>query len=192
VPEHTHPRFSRKTICALVFACLLGGVAWALAPDNLPRFTEEREAAALCFVKKNLPELLPLLSDLKKTDASRYEGEIREIFQVTEYLAELREDPRRYDLELKIWITESKANALAAELPVVNLERRKEMEAQLQDLVKELVALDAQVLEHKAAQLEQELRQVRDELARIREQGDKRVRERFGSLVEKAKKQMKK
>ena len=34
-------------------------------PDKLPRYTEEHEAAALHFVKKNLPELLPVLAELK-------------------------------------------------------------------------------------------------------------------------------
>src|SRR5262249_26736901 len=80
--------------------------------DGLPRFTEEREAAALFFAKKHLPELLPLLQQLKKTSVSAYEKEIRSIYQVTELLADLRDDTPRYELELKIWITENKAQAL--------------------------------------------------------------------------------
>ncbi|HEY1861909.1 MAG TPA: hypothetical protein VGG61_16225, partial [Gemmataceae bacterium] len=50
-----------------------GAQAGAVLPDvearALPRFTEEREAAALCFVKKQLPDLVPLLEQLKKNNA---------------------------------------------------------------------------------------------------------------------------
>ena len=90
------------------FCWLLVGVLACLSPsagasdDGLPRFTEEREAAAQFFVRKHLPELQPLLEELKKSNALRYELAIREIFQTTEYLAELKDDPRRHDLELKI------------------------------------------------------------------------------------------
>ena len=65
----------------------------------LPRFTEEREAAALLFVKKHLPDLSPLLGELKKTNPTRYHQEISEIFQVSEMLADLLDEPRRYDLD---------------------------------------------------------------------------------------------
>src|SRR5262249_36313916 len=56
----------------LVGARSAGG-AEADPAAGLPRFTEEREAAALFFVKKQLPELLPLLEELKKTNAPHYE-----------------------------------------------------------------------------------------------------------------------
>lgn len=172
----------------VVAMCLFAGLARGGEPDHLPRFTEEREAAALYFIKKNLPELVGLLEELQKCNRERYEHEIREIFQVTEYLAELRDDPPRHELERKIWVTESKAHALVAQLPARSGEDRKRAEAQLEDLVRELIDLDARVLEHKAAQLEKELGEVRSELARLREQGDKRIRERCEALLEKSKK----
>src|SRR2546429_247786 len=64
----------RTLICSLAACCLLSTPAVS-GPHALPRFTEEREAAALHFVKKHLPELLPLLTDLKKTNLSRYHQE---------------------------------------------------------------------------------------------------------------------
>src|SRR5262249_25690211 len=103
----------------LLSAALLLGMASAAneAPTQaLPRFTEEREAAALHFVKKNLKELLPALDQLKKSQPAQYEREIREIFQVTEWLADLKEDRTRHDLELTIWITENRAFLLIAKL----------------------------------------------------------------------------
>src|SRR6266852_3483297 len=84
--------------------CVSSAQAGAVLPEvearALPRFTEEREAAALCFVKKHLAELVPLLEQLKKNNVKQYEHEIREIFQATEWLTDFQEDAKRYDLEL--------------------------------------------------------------------------------------------
>jgi hypothetical protein len=156
-------------------------------PGNLPRFSEEREAAALFFVNKHLPELLPLLEQLKKTNTAQYQRQIREVFQVTEMLADLREDdPKRYELELKVWKAENRANTLVAQLSTPNDEARKKVEAQLQDLAKELVELDMQVLELRAEQLDKELGEVKDELAKMRENTDKQVKDRYEGLLDKA------
>jgi len=160
-------------------------------PRSLPRFTEEREAAALCFVKKHLPELVPFLEQLKKNNEGQYQREIREIFQATEWLADLRDDERRYELELKIWKAENKASMLAAKLSTLSEDERKKMEGELRDLAKSLVELDVQVLELKADQLDKELGEVKDELAKARENGDKQIKERYDQLLEKAQKRKK-
>jgi hypothetical protein len=176
-------------ILAAALALLLAGSAGRAAPaaeeGRLPRFTEEREAAALFFVKKHLPELLPLLGELKKTSADRYRREVRAIFQVTELLADI-EDERRYELELKIWKAENKAYTLVAKLSTPRGEERKKVEAALQDLAKELVELDIAVLELKAEQLDKELGETKDELAKMRDGVEKHVKERYQLLLEKA------
>ncbi len=154
----------------------------------LPRFTEEREAAALYFVKKHVPELLAILEQIKKNNVAQYEHEIREIFQITEWLADLRDEPRRYELELKIWKSENKANTLIAKLSTPNEEDRKKVQSQLQELAKELVELDIQVLELKADQLDKELGEVKDELAKLRDNADKKTKERYEGLIERASK----
>jgi hypothetical protein len=172
----------------VILAVGVGSRAWA-AP--LPRFTEEREAAALYFVKKHLPELLPLLDQLRKSNAALYEEEICEIFQVTEYLADLKDDVRRHELELRIWKAENRAHILAAHLSTPNDEERKKAEALLLEAARELVDLDIQVLELKADQLDKELGQVKDELARSRDSVDKDIKERYELLLEKAKRSKK-
>src|SRR5262245_3827034 len=162
-----------------------------LAPDagpSLPRFTEEREAAARFFVKKHVPELLSLLDELKKNNAAKYQQEIREIFQVTEMLADLQDDERRHDLELKIWKSENKAYVLVARLATPNEEERKKVLGQLRDLARELVDMDIQVLELQADQLDKELGEIKDELARAREQVEQNVKTRYDALLDKAKK----
>jgi hypothetical protein len=156
--------------------------------DKLPRYTEEREAAALHFVKKNLPELLPVLARLKKNSRTQYQREVREIFYDTELLAELSEDASRYQLELKIWKAENKARLLIAKLSTPNEERRKMLQGQIRSLAKELVDLDLKVLKRKAEQLDKELGEVKEEMSRITDNKDKIARERFKGLLNKAKK----
>jgi hypothetical protein len=157
----------------------------------LPRFSEEREAAALYFVKKNAPEIAPLLEQLKKSSPAQYQQEIREIFQVTEFLADLQDDPRRHDLELKIWKTENRVYAAVAKLPTLDAEERKKAEASIHELARALVDLDIQVLELKSDQLSKELADVKDDLSKARDQIDKQTQARFDALLEQAKKRKK-
>jgi hypothetical protein len=169
---------------------LVGQAADALGSPtaNLPRFTEEREAAARFFIKKHVPEILPLLDELKKNNPASYQQEIREVFQVTEMLADLQDDPRRHDLELRIWTAESKAHALIAKLATPKEDERKKVEASLQELARELVELDIQVLELKAEQLDKELGGINQELSKARDHMDRDVKKRYEGLLNQAKK----
>ena len=172
---------SALVVC-VVIACPVGSLA-----DPLPKFTEEREAAALHFVRKHCPELVPLLDDLKKSNRSAYELQVRETFQVTELLADL-DDPKRCELELKIWKAENKALVLVAKLATPKEEDRKAVEDQLQVLAKELVELDLQSMEHRVEVLRTELATAKDELAKFRDNFDRTVKDRFEALLEKARK----
>jgi hypothetical protein len=159
-----------------------------VAADPLPKFTEEREAAALHFVRKHCPDLLPLLEDLKKANRPAYELQVRETFQVTELLADLQDDPKRYELELKIWKAENKALVLVAKLATPKEDDRKVVEEQLHALAKELVELDLQSMEHRVEVLRTELAAAKDELAKFRDSIDRTTKDRFEALLEKAKK----
>lgn len=169
----------------LVAMCLASAPA-AAAADPLPRFTEEREAAAIHFVRKHCAELLPLLEELKKVNRTSYELQVRETFQITEILADLQDDPKRYDLELKVWKAENKALVLVARLATPKDDDRKVIEDQLQALAKELIELEVQSLDHRVELLQNELNGAKDELAKYRDNFDRTVKERYDSLVEKA------
>jgi hypothetical protein len=160
----------------------------AAAQQSLPRFTEEREAAALFFVKKQLPELVPFLDELKKASPGRYEQEIGRIFLTTEMLADLRDNQRRHDLEVKIWKTENKAYLLVARLATLSEAERKKYEGQLMEFAKELADLDILSLKLKSEQLSQELADVNAELAKSRANPEKLAKERYEALLEKLKK----
>jgi hypothetical protein len=168
-------------------ACLL-----LTAPAlGLPRFTEEREAAARHFVKKHVPELLPLLEELKRNNPPSYQHEIREIFQVTEMLADLQDEPRRYDLELKIWKAENRAHVLVGRLATPDPDARRRLLEHIRELARDLVDLDVQVLELQAEQLEKELNEVKDELTRAREQSEQNIKSRYESMLKRLKKSKK-
>jgi hypothetical protein len=175
---------ARVAVCitAILFSPLITGA------EPLPKFTEEREAAALHFVRKHCPELIPLLDDLKKTSRTTYESQIRETFQVTELLADLQDDPKRYELELKVWKAENKALLLVAKLSTLKEEDRKAVEEQLQALAKELVELEVQTLEHRVELLRMELNGAKEELSKFRDNFDRMVKDRFEALLEKARK----
>lgn len=160
----------------------------ALAGEPLPRFTEEREAAALHFVRKHCPDLLVLLEDLKKTSRPSYELQIRETFQVTELLAEIHEDdPKRFDLELKMWKADNKALVLVAKLATAHEDDRRPVEEQLQVVAKELAELELQSLEHRIEFLRTELAVAKDDLTKLRDGLDRTTRLRYETLLEKAK-----
>ena len=171
---------------------LVVGVAALVVPvasaDPLPRFTEEREAAAIHFVKKQCPELLPLLDELKKANRAAYEAQIRETFQVTELLAELQDDEKRYALELKAWKAENKALVLVARLATPKEEDRKVIEGQLQVLAREIVDLELQSLEQRIELLQGELASSKDELGKFRDNLERTIKDRYESLLEKARK----
>jgi hypothetical protein len=173
---------------AAVFAAALLVPCAAPAREPLPRFTEEREAAALHFVRKHCPELVPLLDDLKKGNRSAYELQIRETFQVTELLADLQDDQKRYDLELRIWKAENKAFVLVAKLATPKEADRKAAEEQLLVLAKELVELEVQTLEHRVEVLRTELNSAKEDLTKLRDNFDRTVKDRHEALLEKARK----
>lgn len=176
---------------AMIFLCLVASSTVSLGSQPLPRFTEEREAAVLFFVKKQLPELSPLLEELKKHNRSQYEQEVREIFQVTEILADLLDDPKRHELELKFWKTENKALVIVARLGPSKAEEKIKLESQLLSLARELVDLEIQAMEMHVESLEKNLNEERDLLNRTKENLDKTVRDRYDSLLERIKKRKK-
>lgn len=177
-----------RTLLATGFLTLFVPTLLAAPKHGLPRFTEEREAAAHYFIKKHLPELLPLLSELKKSSPAGYQKEIREIFQVTEMLADLIDDPKRHDLELKFWKAENRSHILVARMASAPEDEKKKMQDQLKELARELVDLEIQVLEAQTEQLDRELGEAKDELNRAREERDQNIRAKYDSLLEKTRK----
>lgn len=192
---------SLRKLAVLTAACLLGCLAWfggAIADpdgevssrkkDKLPAYSEEREAAALCFARKQLPDLIPILERLKTSDNAKYRLQIREMFQVTEWLSDLEEeDFKRHDLELDLWKTETKALLVVAKLAQQPQEEQAKLQEELQEYTKKLVDLDMQSLRLRLEELEKELAETRDELAQTETKRETLSKERYDKLFEQAK-----
>lgn len=101
-------------------------------PDRAT-MTPEREAAAITFVRQHHVELVDLLNQLKDTKPAEYQTAIRELFQTSERLAQLREqDPPRYELELEAWKVKSRIQLLVARS---TMSADKSLEEQLHSLL---------------------------------------------------------
>jgi hypothetical protein len=79
--------------------------------------TPEREAAVLTFIQRNHAELADLLAHLKDNQPAEYEQAVKEIFRVTERLAQIQErDPLQYELEIAVWTAQSRVQLLSARM----------------------------------------------------------------------------
>jgi hypothetical protein len=123
---------------------------------QLLTITPEREAAVQAFVERNHPELGELLGHLKANQPKQYEQAVKDIYRVTERLAQIQErDPLHYELEVKLWAAQSRVQVLAARLKMGATEEHRtqlrealayQMDARLavlkhqRDLVQERVA----------------------------------------------------
>jgi hypothetical protein len=156
--------------------------------SKAPAFSEEREAAALHFIRKHAPDLIPIVEKLRASDNPRYRDEIREVFQICEWLTELREQEgeKRYALELDVWKTETKALILVAKMASTKEEEQAAIKELLQEHARKLVDLDMQILRLRVDQLEKELTDAREELNRSEEKREHLNREKYDQLLEKA------
>jgi NADH dehydrogenase/NADH:ubiquinone oxidoreductase subunit G len=191
------PRMYALVATALLLSCIAltgagladpDGEVSSRKKDKLPAYSEEREAAALCFIRKQLPDLIPILERLKTTDSAKYRVQIRETFQVTEWLSDLEdEDSKRHDLELELWKTETKALLVVAKLAQQPQEEQAKLQEELQEYTKKLVELDMQSLRLRVEELEKELGETREELSHTETKREALSKERYDKLFEQAK-----
>jgi hypothetical protein len=152
-------------------------------PPPLPVFTEEREAAALTFVRKNRPELVDMLGELKVHNVAEYEHAVSDLFRTSEMLASVKqEDPTRYELALANWRAETRTHLLAARLvrqPGATDEARTELRQAVETLV------DNQIVEvaHHIRRIETELERIRDHHKNLRDHRDDLVQERMEAIL---------
>ena len=111
--------------------------------------TPEREAAVTEFVEKHHPELAALLAHLKTSQPKEYERAIRDLFRVTEKLAMVKDrEDAQYNLELKAWKAQSRAQLLVARLKMTDPESANtdEMKAQLREILGEQLQARLEVM----------------------------------------------
>jgi hypothetical protein len=149
-----------------------------------PIFTEEREAAALTFVRKHRPELVQVLNELKAKKRAEYQQAIRDLFRVSEALTQVRQDdPARYELAVKTWQAEMQAHLLASQMvrqPASSARIRTELEQAVGKLVDAQIAEMDGNIRHMESALER-LRRHREEL---RSRRTELVRERVDGMLQ--------
>jgi DNA primase large subunit len=146
--------------------------------------TPERESAVMTFVERNHPALKDLLASLKSSRPKEYEKAIREIYQASERLANLKErDPRWFELELKNWTLRSQIQLLAAQMVMVSSDEKR---SQLRKLLNEQLDLRADMLELERERAEERLKRVEGEIAKVQVDRDRHIERQLDLLMKSA------
>ena len=142
--------------------------------------TPEQQASTLGFVALNHPDLIPVLNHLRNTNRPEYDKGLAQIYLANERLGKLsKEDAERHDLELRMWVVNSRITLLAAKMtvgvsPAVNEELKQLVREEL-DVKSELLNLD---YKRDLARLEK----LKNEIARLKNARDKAVDARVAEL----------
>lgn len=132
--------------------------------------TPEREAAVVSFVERNHPELAELLAHLKTNQPKEYERAVRDLFRVTEKLAMVHErDDRQYDLEIKAWKAQSRAQLVVARLKMTDPESadNDELKKQLREILAEQMQARLDVLKLERERVTGRLEKLNDDIGRL-------------------------
>jgi hypothetical protein len=132
--------------------------------------TPEREAAVVAFVERNHPELAELLAHLKTAQPKEYDRALRDLFRVTEKLAMVHErDDRQYDLEIKAWKAQSRAQLLVARLKMTDPESgdSEELKNQLREVLGEQMQARLDVLKLERERVSGRLEKLNDDISRL-------------------------
>ena len=146
--------------------------------------TPEREAAVMTFVERNHPALKDVLASLKSSRSKEYERAIRDLYQTSERLANLKErDSKRFELELEHWTLRSQIQLLAAQMVMAGSD---EIRTQLRELLSKQLDVRAKILELDRQRAEEQLKRVEGEIARIGSDRDKQIERQLNQLMNSA------
>ncbi len=141
--------------------------------------TLERESAAIKFVAEHHPELAELLAALKPTSPAQYAQAMHDLSRASERIELARSrDPRRFELELQLWKTQSRRDLVAVRL---RMTRTAELEVQLRQLIQEHLDTQQALLRLERERVAERLRKIDEQLTR--ENRVEMVEQQFQQLV---------
>lgn len=144
--------------------------------------TPEREAAVNTFVRLHHPDLADLLSHLKTNQRKEFDRAVRELYRVSENLAQLQErDQERHALELRRWKAQSRVHLLTARLRMGDSE---DLKRQLKESLFELRDVRVALLELDRVRAAERLQKAEAELARLRSSGDASIEAQLRQLLQ--------
>ena len=196
--RHWRPRLVWCLLClggvVLVWAAAAGQVPQPPSPEamgkhgadqtSLPMFTEEREAAALTFVRKNRPELLKMLEQLKVRNPGEYQRAIPDLFRTSEMLASIKQqDPARYEFALKAWQAETHTHLLMARL-VHQQGDAGQAKRELKQAVEKVVDVQLEQAADQVRRMEAELEQARRHYQELKNRRDDIVGQRMEVMLQ--------
>ncbi len=151
------------------------------AKKALPAFTEEREAAALTFARRHHPDLAELLEQLRVHNQDDYRRAIRELFQTSETLANLRQrDQQRAEWGLENWQLQSQIQLLAARYQMAG---DQQMAQKLQELLAQQAQLQLRRMQQEQQRLAQRLQKLNEAIEKFQTHQDQRVQRQFRLLT---------
>lgn len=125
----------------------------------------EREAAAIAFAREHHPELATLVEKLRTDNRREFDKAIRELTMTRDRLSRLEKQARpQYELALKAWKLDSRANLLAARMTVSN---DPALESALKRILRERVDVRLDELQAERGRLEKRLGNVRTMIQNI-------------------------
>jgi hypothetical protein len=140
------------------------------AKDRQFAITPAREAAVMAFVERNHPELAGLLAHLKTNQPKEYERAVRDLFRITEKLAMVQErDSKQYELELKAWQAQSRAQLLVARLKMTDPEsgESEELKKQLREILSEQMQARLEVMRLDRDRVTGRLQKLNEDISRL-------------------------
>jgi hypothetical protein len=167
-------------------AAISGKASNAASREGRPPMavTPERESAVMTFVERTHPALKEVLASLKQNRPKEYEKAIRDIYQTSERLANIKErDPSLYDLELKNWTLRSQIQLLTARMVMTCSE---EIRAELRKLLNEQMDVRAEMLRLDQQRATERLDRIEAELARVNTDREKHVEKQLDLLMRSA------
>ncbi|QDU27818.1 hypothetical protein ETAA8_29090 [Anatilimnocola aggregata] len=153
---------------------------------RLVTITPEREATVTDFVTRNHPELAQLLSHLKANQPKEYERALRDLFRVTEKLAMVHErDSRQYDLELKAWQAQSRAQLLVARMKMGDAasSENEDLKEQLREILAEQWQARLDVLRLERERVTGRLGKLEEDISKLERDRDAVIEQHLKSLT---------
>lgn len=152
-----------------------------LKNDKITAVGPEHEAKAIAFVQANHPELLDVLKPLKTMRNEAYQKAIRELYQTSVLLEEMKKrDETRYLFARDAWQLKSRADLMAARLRTAPSESQSE---ELRRLLELQVELQIRQQEFERERLLARIKRIEANLSHLNENRERTVDRQMNRLV---------
>ncbi len=149
--------------------------------SNRTVITPEREAAVSTFVRLHHPELEALLTHLSEARPKEYDKALRELFRVTERLGQIQDrDAELYELELRLWKTQSRLQLLLARL---HMGENADLKRQVREAVQEQFEVKVVMLERQEKKLSEQASKALADLAKLKADKDQWIERQINMLT---------